>query len=115
MPSMGSYFGSHSGCTPPHLAAARGHVDTIEALLQAKPAVDSGEEGNWTPLHLAGQNGKVEAVEAPLSAGPALGPSTLLYIMVTTLYQLADIHDRDVYVMLSSPVIQDFLLTQRPR
>ena len=51
------------GGTPLHYAAARGQMDSLRLLLEAradKDARDSGPQG-WTPLLLAAQNGQVDA------------------------------------------------------
>jgi hypothetical protein len=51
------------GGIPLHYAAARGQMDSLRLLLEAradKDARDSGPQG-WTPLLLAAQNGQVDA------------------------------------------------------
>ena len=51
------------GGTPLHYAAARGQMDSLRLLLEAradKNARDSEPQG-WTPLLLAAQNGQVGA------------------------------------------------------
>ncbi|KXZ41601.1 hypothetical protein GPECTOR_372g153 [Gonium pectorale] len=56
--------------TPLHRAAENGHVEAVQALLQAGANTDARDSTNQnSPLYLAAQNGHVEVVKALLQAG----------------------------------------------
>jgi len=48
---------SHS--TPLHIAASKGNLAAVKALLSAEVKIDARNELNKTPMHLACQNGHV--------------------------------------------------------
>ncbi|XP_034190411.1 myosin binding subunit isoform X4 [Osmia lignaria lignaria] len=52
-----------SGATALHVAAAKGYVDVMEILLQARCDVNAQDFDGWTPLHAAAHWGQLEACE----------------------------------------------------
>ncbi|KXZ43634.1 hypothetical protein GPECTOR_84g310 [Gonium pectorale] len=52
-----------------HIAAEKGHLEAVAALLQAGADKDAADETSATPLHIAAENGHVEVVAALLQAG----------------------------------------------
>ncbi|CAK9829301.1 Protein phosphatase 1 regulatory subunit 12A [Anthophora retusa] len=52
-----------SGATALHVAAAKGYVDVIDILLQARCDVNAQDFDGWTPLHAAAHWGQLEACE----------------------------------------------------
>lgn len=63
---------SHFGDYPIHIAAVRGHVDDLLALLKAGAKVNQPGEDGLTPLHYAALFGHLRVVESLLSAGADL-------------------------------------------
>jgi RNA polymerase sigma factor (sigma-70 family) len=56
--------------TPLHLAAEKGHLDVVRALLEAGADVHARDEGdNATPLHWAAGEGHLEVIEQLIAAG----------------------------------------------
>lgn len=60
------------GLTPLHVAALKGHTDTIRILLDFKIEIDCRDNEGFTPLHLAVEGGCVETVEALVDRGSDL-------------------------------------------
>ena len=60
---------SYGTGTALHLAAKRGHVDTIQMLIDKKAVIDATDSSSQTPLHYAARHGEVESVRALLKAG----------------------------------------------
>ncbi|XP_012165856.2 protein phosphatase 1 regulatory subunit 12A isoform X8 [Bombus impatiens] len=52
-----------SGATALHVAAAKGYIDVMEILLQARCDVNAQDFDGWTPLHAAAHWGQLEACE----------------------------------------------------
>ncbi|XP_017754415.1 PREDICTED: protein phosphatase 1 regulatory subunit 12A isoform X3 [Eufriesea mexicana] len=52
-----------SGATALHVAAAKGYIDVMEILLQARCDVNAQDFDGWTPLHAAAHWGQLEASE----------------------------------------------------
>ncbi|XP_017885940.1 protein phosphatase 1 regulatory subunit 12B isoform X8 [Ceratina calcarata] len=52
-----------SGATALHVAAAKGYVDVMDILLQARCDVNAQDFDGWTPLHAAAHWGQLEACE----------------------------------------------------
>lgn len=71
--------------TPLHYAAANGHVDIVNALLEADAKVNARDDGLSTPLHEAAKSGSVGCVlaliqhNAQLDAGDCHGKSPADY------------------------------------
>jgi hypothetical protein len=61
---------SHGGA-PLHIAARKGHVAVIEALLAAGAAVDMQDKDGASPLYIGAREGQAAAVEALLAGGAA--------------------------------------------
>lgn len=47
---------NNSGLTPLHMAAAKGHIGVVRALLDVGADINATCNGNWTPLHKAAKN-----------------------------------------------------------
>ena len=58
--------------TPLHMAALKGHVKAIEALLKAGASVEAEDDSKDTPLHGAAFEGHVEAIKALVVAGASI-------------------------------------------
>ena len=56
------------GCTPLHLAAARGHGKVVETLVEAKADLFLQDEDQHTPLHMAAFSGHGKMVETLVEA-----------------------------------------------
>ncbi len=56
------------------LAAAHGHKDTVQALLERKADVNAADVTGWTPLHAAAYGGKPEIVQLLLDHGATVPP-----------------------------------------
>lgn len=56
------------------LAAAHGHVDTVQALLERKADVNAADITGWTPLHAAAYGGKPEIIRLLLDRGATIPP-----------------------------------------
>jgi ankyrin repeat protein len=54
--------------TPLHWAVVRGHVETIEALVQAKADVGAQDKWKYTPLHWAAYKGHANIIEPLVNA-----------------------------------------------
>ena len=63
--------GDRYAATPLHLAAAKGDVGTIRALIAAGAYVEATDNG-LTPLHFAASMGHASAIEALTAAGASL-------------------------------------------
>ncbi len=50
-------------CTPLHLAAYKGDVAIIKALLFYRAGMEAKDEDNYTPLHIVSQNGYITAIK----------------------------------------------------
>ncbi|MGL9688729.1 MAG: ankyrin repeat domain-containing protein [Wolbachia sp.] len=63
------------GLTPLHIAAEKGHMEIVNALIKQKANVNAEDKEGVTPLHLAAVNGHVEIANAILKEGadPLLG------------------------------------------
>lgn len=61
-----------NGARPLHVAAGKGHVDVVEALVAAGADVDAADRRGLTALVQAAMNGRVGAVEALVGAGAAV-------------------------------------------
>jgi len=57
------------------LAAAHGHVETVQALLDRKADVNAADLTGWTPLHAAAYGGKPEIIRLLLDRGAVATPS----------------------------------------
>lgn len=57
------------------LAAAHGHVDTVQALLERKADVNAADITGWAPIHAAAYGGKTEIVQLLLDHGAVIPPS----------------------------------------
>jgi FOG: Ankyrin repeat len=57
------------------LAAAHGHVDTVQALLERKADVNAADVTGWTPIHAAAYGGKPEIIRLLLDRGAVIPPS----------------------------------------
>ncbi len=55
--------------TPLHWAAARGHSDIIELLLNAQAQINAQDENEMRPLHLAAQNGHTNLIPLLIQHG----------------------------------------------
>jgi ankyrin repeat protein len=51
------------------VAYQKGHVDTVQALIQIGIRVDQADIGGWTSLMVAAQNGHIDTVQALIDAG----------------------------------------------
>ncbi|CAL1139465.1 unnamed protein product [Cladocopium goreaui] len=60
------------GMGPLHLAAAKGHLEVVEALLAAGASVEAKDGNGSGPLHFAAFKGHLEVVEALLAAGASV-------------------------------------------
>lgn len=56
------------------LAAAHGHLDTVQALLDRKADVNAADATGWTPLHAAAYGGKPEIIRLLLDRGATAPP-----------------------------------------
>jgi len=63
---------SLAGNIPLHIAAVRGDLRAIEALVVAGSNLDARGEHGYTPLHEAVEQGHVEAVKILIGAGSSL-------------------------------------------
>jgi len=63
---------AHFKITPLHRAAAGGHADIIDLLLDGGAGVDARDHGGRTPLHLAAEHGHVAAATALIARGARL-------------------------------------------
>jgi ankyrin repeat protein len=61
-----------SGDTPLHVAAVRGILDEVEALLKAGANVNEPGDVGYTPLHEAVEQGHIEVVKRLLQAGASM-------------------------------------------
>ncbi|KXZ45568.1 hypothetical protein GPECTOR_53g154 [Gonium pectorale] len=68
IPPPRSLRAAQNGWTPLHFAASYGHVEALQALLDARATVDVANKNGSTPLNIAAQNGHVEALQALLRA-----------------------------------------------
>lgn len=57
------------------LAAAHGHVDTVQALLERKADVNAADVTGWTPIHAAAYGGKPDIIRLLLDRGAVIPPS----------------------------------------
>lgn len=60
------------------LAAAHGHLDTVQALLDKKADVNAADITGWTPLHAAAYGGNPEIIRLLLDRG-ATAPASNWY------------------------------------
>lgn len=51
------------------LAAAHGHLDTVQAILDKKADVNAADVTGWTPLHAAAYGGNPEIIRLLLARG----------------------------------------------
>ena len=61
--------GGSNGYTALMLASEKGHVDAVQALLDAGADIEAKDYYGWTALMLASRYGHVEVVQALLDAG----------------------------------------------
>ncbi|MDR4494861.1 MAG: ankyrin repeat domain-containing protein [Nitrospirales bacterium] len=64
------------GTHPLMVAAAFGHVDTVQTLLDAGADVNAQDLTGWTPLHAAAFKGNMTIVRLLLEKGAIPEPST---------------------------------------
>ncbi|MGL9762745.1 MAG: ankyrin repeat domain-containing protein [Wolbachia sp.] len=57
------------GLTPLHIAAEKGHMEIVDALIKQKENVNAEDKEGVTPLHLDAVNGHVEIANALLKEG----------------------------------------------
>ena len=60
------------GCTPLHVAAVRGDVAAIAALLDAGADIQARGEDGYSPLHDAVEQGQLQAVRLLLERGASV-------------------------------------------
>ena len=57
------------------LAAAHGHKDTVQALLERRADVNAADATGWAPIHAAAYGGKPEIIQLLLDRGATIPPS----------------------------------------
>ena len=75
-PGLNQRCATFSGFRPIHIAAANGHVQCLQRLLELEVDRDPRNEEGRGPLHCAAKTNKVECVKVLLDAGADVGAKT---------------------------------------
>jgi uncharacterized protein len=76
IPTVGIHTRGTWQSTPLHIAAVRGDVAAIAALLEAGADIQSRGEHGYSPLHEAVEQGHIEAVRLLLERGASIEATT---------------------------------------
>jgi hypothetical protein len=86
------------GCTALYIAALKGHVEVVRALLsdpitpeQIDAQLEAKNKNDWTPLHLAAQNGKIDVVRV-LLGHPVTSEQIIAQLEATNKYGNTALH-----------------------
>ncbi len=63
---------NQEGWTALMIAANRGHIEAIKALIQAGANIEAKDKAGWTPLMYAASEGRTEAIKVLVQAGAKL-------------------------------------------